>query len=235
MKTFHVFATVLLMMAASFAASAADQEPPHIAVEGEAEVLLEPDYIEWVVDIRTQNEVPKIAREVNKRIYDLLLDIADKAKIDEEDIVSGEPMVEQEFGPNSREKPDVEDYRTTNVHRRVTLVMREMDEFDDMLDAVHPLGVIYTVRRKSTKYDETVKRVEAMALKDARMKAVAQAAALGQNIGKAIEVEVSRYRDRSESWATFGPSEPDEVDDESADADGKIRVTSHANISFRLE
>ena len=216
----------------------ADQpEPPQIIVEGRSEVLLEPDYVEWVVDIRTRNEVPKIAREVNQRLFDLLMDIADKAKIDEKEINAGQPVVEQEFGQNSRTTPDIEDYRTTVVHRRVTLIMRDMDELDEMVDAVHPLGVIYTVRRKSSLHDETVRRVSQAALKEARTQAVEQAAALGQNIGKAIEVEVTRVAQHRGAGGLFGsgPAMSDEDDEVSAGPDGKVRIAAYAYARFRLE
>ncbi|MFK7789837.1 MAG: SIMPL domain-containing protein [Phycisphaeraceae bacterium] len=211
------------------------EESPKIVVEGEAEVLLEPDYIEWVVDIRTRDQVPKIARTVNNRILESLLDIADKADIGKKDIFYGDPMYEQEFGMNSRNEPDIEDYSRTEVYRRVVMIMRDMDELDEMIDAVQPLGVIYSIRRKSTLYDATVRRVKTQALKNARMKAIEQAAALGQNIGKAIDVDVSLYRKPTETWASFGPAEPVEVDDESADAAGKVRVVAYANVSFRLD
>lgn len=231
-----MYCCVALWMFATIApVLASDVEPPHITVDGGAEASLEPDYIEWVVDIRTRDKLPSIAREVNRAIFESLLKIADKADIDEKEITSGEPAYEQSF-EDGRDGPDLDRYIDTEVYRRVTLVMRDMDEFDEMLDAVHPLGVFYVVRRKSTKYEETVKRVEAAALKDARMKAVEQAAALGQNIGKAIEVDVSPHADQSSyDGGLFGLPEPIEEDDQAAGPDGKVHVRAYATVRFRLE
>ena len=210
--------------------------PPRIEVYGEAEALLEPDYIEWVVDIRTQDKVPKLAREVNDKLYELLLDIADQADIDEKDIVSGDPTYEQQFDEEREEEADISDYTGTEVYRRVTLVMRDMDELEEMIDAVHPLGVFYAVRRKSSRYDEVARRVEVAAIKEARMMAIEQAAALGQNIGKAIYVDVYHYSGSGGEGGLFGPPEkPIKDDPASAGPDGKIRVAAYADVIFRLE
>lgn len=233
MKTLNRWAVVVLLAWVALPVLAEDVEPPHIVVVGEAEELLEPDYIEWVVDIRTQDKLPRLAREVNDTIYESLLDIADKADIEEKEITSGEPAYEQLFRDSGSGKPDITGYTGTEVYRRVTLIMREMDEFDEMLDAVHPLGVLYVVRRKSTKYDEVAGRVDVAALKDARQKAVAQAAALGQNIGKAIEVEVTRQQ--SYEGGLFGDPPVIEEDDTSAGPEGKIRIKAFAYVRFRLE
>lgn len=233
MKMMNRWIVVVWVVLMAMPVWAVEVEPPQIAVDGDAEVLLEPDYIEWVVDIRTSDKVPKLAREVNDRIYESLIDIADKADIDAKEIVSGEPAYEQQFGQGGNGRPDMNRYIGTEVYRRVTLVMRDMDEFDEMLDAVHPLGVFYAVRRKSTKYEETVRRVEAAALKDARKKAIEQAAALGQNIGKAIEVDVARHQ--FTGGGLFGDPTPIEEDDNDAGPEGKIRVQAYAHVRFRLE
>lgn len=214
---------------------AEDVEPPHIAVEGEAEVLLEPNYIEWVVDIRTRDTLPGVARDANKRILESLLEIADKADINENDIVLGEPAYEQLFRDTDDDQPDITRYTGTEVYRRVTLVMRDMDEFDEMLDAVHPLGVFYAVHRKSTEYEETVKRVEAQALKDARMKAVSQAAALGQNIGRAMDVKVVLIDGEAGGHVFGSPPRPIEKDESSAGPNGKILLKAYADVRFRLD
>jgi len=104
-----------------------------------------------------------------------------------------------------------------------------------MLEAVHPLGVFDAVGRKSTQYEQAARRVKVEALKDARIKAVEQAAALGQNIGKAIEVEVSRHPILKDQGGLFGYPALFEYDDASAEPDGKIRVTAYADVRFRLE
>lgn len=235
MKFLQVLACVVVMMAVSVSVFADKEQPPKIVVEGEAEVLLEPDYIEWAVDIRTQDKVPKIARTVNESLFKALLEIAEKADIDDKDIAWGEPAYEQLFPENGQDSLDINRYIGTEVYRRVTLKMRDMDEFDEMLDAVHPLGVFYAVRRKSTQYGQVAKRVKAQAIKDARMKAIDQAAALGQNIGKAIDVEVTHHSHGGVGSALFGSIPPIEEDDTSAGPDGKIRVTAYATVRFRLE
>lgn len=235
MKRLAVWVCVLTAFSASVSASPDDEHPSKIVVVGAAEALLEPDYIEWVVDIRTRDEVPRIAREANHRIFELLLDIAKKANIDKSDISRGEVSYEQQFRVNSGNPPDIDDYSRTNVHRRVVLVMRDMDELDEMIDAVHPLGVIYAVHRKSSRYDETMRRIKAQALKDARQKAVEQATALGQNVGKAIDVEVTANPQTPRPWASFGSAEPVEVEERAADASGRVRLAAYAYVSFRLD
>lgn len=227
---------LVVLIACDSALAEEKDHPPRIEVYGEAEVLLEPDYIEWVVDIRTRDKVPKLAREVNDKLYETLQDIAGKADIDEKDIVTGEPVYEQEIDQVDEEKPDIDEYMGTEVYRRVTLVMRDMDELEEMIDAVHPLGVFYAVRRKSSRFNEVARRMEVAAIKNARKQAIEQAAALGQNIGKAIDVDVSHVSRGGGDGGLFGPSpKPIKDDPESAGPDGKVRVRAYAFVTFRLE
>jgi uncharacterized protein YggE len=172
MKRLHRWAVVVWVAVVAWPVCANEVEPPHIAVDAKVETFIEPDYIEWVVDIRTLDIVPEMARKVNNTIYESLLDIADKAGIDEKEIISGAPAYEQLFREGETDTPDITRYRGTEVYRRVTLVMSDMDEFEEMLDAVQPLGVFYAVRRKSTKYAESIRQVELAALKDARQTAI---------------------------------------------------------------
>lgn len=211
-------------------------QPSQITTWGESEVLLEPDYVEWVVLIQSQDKLPKLARAVNDEILESLLDIADQYDIDEEDISSGEPAYDQVFRDRDRGDTQISDYLATKVSRRVALVMREMDGADEMLEAVHSLGVIYVIRRKSTRYDEEVRRVKAQALKRARINAEEQAAALGQTIGKAILAEVYIRDNNNSEGGLFGPpDDPIEPDKSAADARGKIRIQAYADVSFLLE
>ncbi|MGB0767170.1 MAG: SIMPL domain-containing protein [Phycisphaeraceae bacterium] len=209
--------------------------PPNLEVYGEAEVVLEPDHIEWIIDIRTRDRLPKIARQVNDTLFDAVLKIADKADIDDRDIATGEPGYEQLFDEHADGRPAISDYIGTEVYRRVTLVMRDMDEFESMVDAVHPLGVFYAARRKSTRYDEAVGRVESLALEAARRRAVAQANALGQTLGKAIDVEVSHYNGGDEGGLFGPPPKPIEDDDTAAGPGGRVRVAAVAYVTFSLE
>lgn len=230
---------IAVVIVGSFALAEDKLLPPRIEVYGEAEALLEPDYIEWVVDIRTRDKVPKLAREVNDKLYESLMDIADQADIDEKDTVSGEPTYEQQFDEEREEQADMGEYTGTEVYRRVTMVMRDMDELEEMIDAVQPLGVFYAVRRKSSRYEEVARRVEVAAIKAARMMAIEQAAALGQNIGKAIYVDVYHYdgsgSERGQGGLFGPPDKPIEDDPSSAGPDGKIRLAAYADVIFRLE
>lgn len=239
MRALLGYMVVLVLISFSQPAlSQSGEQPPMIEVYGEAEVLLEPDYIEWVVVIRTNDKVPRLAREVNDALLKSVKEIAGKADIDEEDMVWGEPTYEQLFDADydSGEKADFNDYTGTEVTRRVTMVMREMDELQEMLDAVHPLGVFYAVRRKSTKYEEAAKEVELTALKAARARAVEQAAALGQKVGKAISVDVFVDDGEGDRGGLFGPpAKPIEDDDEASGPNGKVRVVAYADVIFRIE
>lgn len=208
---------------------------PTIDVVGKAEAVLEPDYIEWVVDIKTRDQVPKIAIQVNKTLLTDLMKIASDAGVDHADIVTGRAMVEQKHGDGEDGWRDGLDYVETRVRRRVTLRMNDMDAFEKTLDQVHGLGVVYAVRYKSSKYDEAVKRVQREALNDARRLATDQAEAIGQRIGPAVSVEVSRKYNSGGYGGLFG-SDDDQIEQDRSEAieDGKIHVSAYAYVTFKL-
>jgi uncharacterized protein YggE len=233
MKSFCLWACVVLL--AWSAAAQVDEPHDVIVVEGYAKASLEPDYAEWTVQIVTRDKAPKLALQVNDALMQSLLKIAKSADVDEKDIVKGRPIVEQVFGESQDDNEAFGPYEATRVERRVTLTMRDLDEFDDALVAIHQLGVAYQVKYKSSEYDKTLAKVKREALLDAKKQAEDQADALGQDIGPAVRVHVIQgYPDGG--GGLFGDDDwRDESDPGAAGPDGKVRVEAYADAEFKLE
>lgn len=226
---------VLLASWAWTAAGQAQAPRDVIAVEGYARATLEPDYAEWTVQIVTRDKAPKIALEVNDAVLQSLLKIAKSADIDETDIAKGRAAVEQEFRDAQNDDADFGPYEATRVERRVTLVMRELKEFEDALIAIHQLGVVYSVRYKSSAYENTVAKVKREALLDAKRQAEEQANAIGQDVGPAVRVDVVQGYP-GVGGGLFGEEDwREDVDPEAAGPDGKVRIEAYADAEFKLE
>lgn len=228
-------ATVFCVLIMAIPALAEKEQPPKIVVEGEAQVMLEPDYIEWVVLVKTIDLSPAVALETNERMLEALLKIAKGVDIDKEDISSGRPLVKQQYG-QLRGRESEGPYEGTEVTRRVTLLMREMDELENLLPQLHGLGLKYVMRYQSTKYEQAIRQAKAAALEHAKEIAIQQAKVIGQKIGPALRVEVVQdYPDRGIGSLFAGIDEPIEFEYSSAEDDGKIHVRAYAAIEFSLE
>ena len=238
MRLLSVLVCAVLTVLPGLSTAAQDEEGDVIDVVGRAHAVLEPDYVEWTVQIKTKDKLPKLALEVNDAILQALLKIAKSARVDEKDITQGLPAVEQYFGVRNHGGPEADEYKETHVERRVTFKMRDMDEFEEALDAIHTLGVVYQVKYKSSAYDKTLAKVKRDALLDAKAQATDLAGALGQKIGPAVSVEVKQDYITYRGGLFGGPDDHDWRDDEdrkAADADGKIHVLAYAYVDFKLE
>ena len=228
----------VMVAMACLSTSAQDEEGDVIDVIGRAHAVLEPDYIEWTVEITTKDKLPKLALEVNDAVLQSLLKIAKSAKVEEKDITQGLPAVEQYFGVRNHGGPEADEYKETHVKRRVTFNLRDLDEFEEALDAIHGLGVVHQIKYKSSAYDKTLAKVKRDALLDAKAQATDLAGALGQKIGPAVSVEVSQEYDTYRG-GLFGDSDDgdwrDDEDRKAAGADGKIHVLAYAYVDFKLE
>ena len=203
-------------------------------VVGEAEAVLEPDYIEWVVDIRTENKSPKSALDINDTMLEKLMDVVDDADIDSKDIVAGQPEIKQVFLRGSSKISSIENYQSTLVHRRVTFHLRDLDEMPDLLIALHELGLPYSMAFKSSAFEKTWQALKLDAIKHAKSLAAEQAAVLGQTIGPATELEVGPHYSRTARGGLFADDHEERVDMSVAGPDGKVRLRVYAIATFRL-
>ena len=210
-----------------------EQTSRQIYVTGEAKATLDPDYAEWVLDIKTVDKHPRLALDVNDTLIESIKEIAKKSDIDEEDLVTGLPMIERVESERSRLLAE-DNYVHTEVRRVVTLRLRDLEEFKELLDAVHNLGVNYSIAYRSSRFDEVWAGVKEAAIKDAKAKAIKQAGVLGQEIGSMVSLAVSPH------WilygqGLFGSPDEDEQVDQVAGADGKIHLTAYADVTFELK
>ncbi len=235
MKTMRGLLAGLFVMVASVSVLAEDALPPQIVVKGEAEILLEPDYIEWVVLVKASDLSPEVAFKTNERLLEALREIAKDVDINAADISAGRALVEQRYS-EERGRDSKGQYAGTDVTRRVTLLMRDMDKLEEMLPQLGNLGLSYLMRYRSTKYDQAIRQVKIEALKQAQQIAIEEAAVIGQKIGPALHVEVQQdYPNRGVGSLFAGIDEPIEFDYSSAEQDGKIHVSAYAEVEFSLE
>lgn len=237
MKRACVLLCCLLFAVVSGAAWGEETARPSIEVLGTAEAVLEPDYIEWAVDLQTNHEDPKAALDENELMIAKLKKIMKGVDVNKLDIEIGRPVVKQNMRQPGSKWVNKIDYIDTQVNQLVVFRLRDLDEFTDTLVAVHGLGMRYYSAYKSSAYEQTGDRLEAAALKQAKRRATDQAQVLGQQVGPAVLVDVS-YRSPSFSGGLFADDsapEPFEDDPGVAGKDGRVHVKAYAYVTFELK
>eukprot|EP00752_Nemacystus_decipiens_P017086 g15303.t1 len=168
-----------------------------IYVAGSSEIILQPDYVEWKIDMRDSDPDPVKSKAMNDERYKAVLELAEDLDIVQEDIVIGEVSI---YKTTKKNKDGEYVFAGYVVKREMVLVQRELDDFDEMLARLAEFKVEFNISYGSTKLREAKRKAQLQAVETAREKAEALAGVLGQ---KPIDVRVDRdpaVEDYDFSW-----------------------------------
>lgn len=180
-----------LVLTMSFAAHSGAQlngdSPPRIFVQGSAEVEADPDYIEWTITLTDEDPSALEAKKMNDARYQAVLEIADDLDIERDDAIAGLVSLNKTYHEDERgRRTGFKGYR---VYRSVTLIQRDMEEFDKMLEELVEAQAEFNVQFGSSKIQEMKKKARQLAVRNAKEKAQAMAGELNQRIGRPLVIE----------------------------------------------
>lgn len=186
MRLFNIFTFSSVLILALCAMSAFAEEPPRtIFVSGTADVEVEPDFINWEVDLRDSDLDPLKAKAQNDERYKALLKLAKDLDIEPRDVVIGEVSIDKVFERNQDKEYVFTGYV---VARQIVVIQREFEDFDEMLQRLAGFKAEFHVSYGSTKVHEMKRKAQLAAVATAREKAVAIAAVLGQRVGRPLSI-----------------------------------------------
>lgn len=208
----------------------AEEESRTIYVAGTSEIILQPDYVEWEVELRDRDLDPVKAKAMNDERYQAVLKLAKDLDIDKDDVVIGEVSIYKTTKKNEDGEYVFAGYV---VKREMVLIQRELEDFDEMLARLAQFKVEFEISYGSTKLRETKRKAQLAAVKAAREKAEELAGVLGQKVGRPLYI--------GDYDTTFGFDLNDALSNTSsggADRDGtrygSIAVRSGVEIRFEL-
>lgn len=204
----------------------AEPEPRTIWVIGKAEIEVEPKYIEWHLDLTDKDADPVKAKEVNDARFKALLGLTKKLDIEKKDVVVGQVEIKRLYKRDSNRNLVFDRYTVT---RLLKVKQRDRETFDEMLSKLAEQKIEFEISYGSDELDEIKRKVHLAAVKEAYETAQALAGALGQKVGRPLEIDDYGSSRGGSAGDLFGSDEAEEQAQY-----GSLEVTAGVEIRFEL-
>lgn len=165
------------------------QEPSvrSVSVSGTAETKTAPDHIVWHLSLTDTDKAVLTAKTSSDSKVKSVLALREKLEIAEGDMETGHVSVSREYERDQHGRRT--DFKHFVVSRGITIRQRDLKRFDEYLDAlVSSAEMEVSFSFESSRIHEVRAETRLRAVKAARDKAVAMAAAAGAGIGRVLTI-----------------------------------------------
>lgn len=204
-----------------------------VTVSGAAEILTAPDTFELTIGFDVQDDSLNKVRDESRRRAAALLAVAAKHQIPDCDVQTQDLSLQPRY--DSYEHRKIVGYTAS---RGLVLTLRNIDSVEDVLYDMLAAGANRVDRVQFHSSAAREKRAEArvLAVKAAREKAEAMAAALGQTVGEPLRIEEGASEGSWRSPTTLNYALSNETVPHVSDtvATGKIQVQASVAVTFAL-
>jgi len=222
------------------------QEEGRITVTGEADVRVVPDEVVLMLGVETDDLDLSVAKAENDARMSRVIAAAEDAGLPDNLIRTDYLGIEPRYDFDGRKRIFLGYW----VRRSVSLTLRDIDAFEELLSTVLAVGANYVhgINFRTTELRTHRDRARSLALEAARQKAEMMAGELGHEVGRTVLIR----EDRSGWWSSYGgwwgggrgaymsqnvvqnaPGGGETSD--GATAPGQISVTAHVSITFELQ
>jgi uncharacterized protein len=173
---------------------------PAITVSGKAEIHVAPDEVVFSLNVTKTNKDLQIAKRLNDESVAKILELTKRFSVLPQNIKTDYISVQMKYESvrNAKTKIFDEDgdeigkriFKGYEVSKTVTIRLTDISRFEDFFDEILKTGLseVNSVKFETSKLRENRDKVRELAMKAAKEKATAMAAAIGQTIGKAITI-----------------------------------------------
>jgi uncharacterized protein YggE len=222
-----------------------------ITVTGTADVQVAPDEALFSIDVTKTNKDLQAAKRLNDESVGKLLELSRRFSISAQNVQTSQITVDMKYesirDPKTRVFSDDGDeigkrvFRGYEVSKTVTVRLTDLSRFEQFFAEVLQTGVsaVNSVTFETSKLREHKDKAREMAMKAAKEKASAMAAAVNQTIGRAIRVTegtvgspmaANNYSSNSNAIGTGGVFTESLV----TFAPGAIKIGAQVTVSFLL-
>ena len=249
MKRSTILIVILLCLASSSSAQEIDKLPV-ITVTGTADVQVAPDEALFSIDVTKTNKDLQAAKRLNDESVGKLLELSRRFSISAQNVQTSQITVDMKYesirDARTRIVSDDGDeigkrvFRGYEVSKSVTVRLTDLSRFEEFFAAVLQTGVsaVNSVTFETSKLRENKDKAREMAMKAAKEKATAMAAAVNQTIGRAVKITEGNvggqtFANYSANSNAIGTAE---VFTESlvTFAPGAIKIGAQVTVSFVL-
>ena len=132
-----------------------------------------------------------MAKVRNDARYESPLEIADDLDIEPADIIAGTLSVNRTYHVADRGRRG--EFKGYMVRRTAALILRDFDDFDELLGKLAGSGLEFSIEYSSTQIHTMKREARLEAVRIGREKAVEMAQVLGMAVGRPIEISI-QYR-----------------------------------------
>lgn len=160
-----------------------------ISVIGEAEMSVSPDNAVFTLEVVNLDKDLSVAKRVNDDSVAKVLAAAANHKVDSKDIQTDSLTISPKYR-SLKASQSATEFVGYEVTKRILVTMRDLKQLDSFMASVIAAGVnkVVSVDFGDSQYRLHQEQVRAMAVKNAKEKAVAYAQQLGQKVGRAYSI-----------------------------------------------
>jgi uncharacterized protein len=250
MKRSTILIVILLCLASSSSAQEIDKLPV-ITVTGTADIQVAPDEALFSIAVTKTNKDLQAAKRLNDESVGKLLEVSRRFSISPQNVQTSQITVDMKYesirDAKTRVFSDEGDeigkrvFRGYEVSKTVSVRLTDLSRFEEFFAEVLETGVsaVNSVTFETSKLRENKDKAREMAMKAAKEKASAMAAAVNQTIGRAIKVTEgtvggptfpNNYSSNSNTIGTGGVFTESLV----TFAPGAIKIGAQVTVSFLL-
>ncbi len=249
MKRSTILLVILLCSAFSSSAQEIDKLPV-ITVTGTAEVQIAPDEAVFSIDVAKTDKDLAVAKRLNDESVGKILELTRHFSISPQNVQTAQIAVDMKYesirdGKTRVLNDDGDEigkrvFRGYEVSKSVTVRLTDLSRFEEFFAGVLQTGVsaVNSVKFETSKLRENKDKAREMAMKAAKEKATAMAAAVNQSIGRAIKITegnvggqtFANYSSNSNATGTAGVFAESLV----TFAPGAIKIEAQVTVSFLL-
>ena len=241
----HVLLSTILIVSACPGMTMAADQPQVIVVSGTGEVGVEPDEVVLTMRVEKFDRDLQVAKRMNDDSVENILALTRRFSIPARDVQTNQVSMDIVRDPPSKQSLAMDDgLRRTGalrgylVSKTIVVKLGDIARFEPFYAEILTTGVseVANIELGTSRLREHRDTARTMAMKAAREKAVAMTAAIGQTIGKAVQVT----EDDAASMRIYNMSANSSaaVDGFSGDAahfaPGAIKIKASVKVSFEL-
>ena len=211
-----------------------EAEPRLITVTGEGEVKVMPDEAVFTLGIETSDKDLGAAKSANDARIRQVLDLADKAGIDPQDVQTDHLNIE----PRYRDGYEQRDFIAYFVRKNVVIRLKDLSKYESFFGQVLQLGVnyVYGINFQISEPRKYKDQARLQAIRAAQDKATSLASQLNQDVGqpyKIVEDQETLGAWNQSRGAMMMPMDSGGTGGPTI-APGQILVTARVTVSFEL-
>lgn len=232
-----VFLSVVMLLALTNMAQAADEAVRSISVTGTVQKKIAPDQVVWRISLTDTDKDLQAAKAANDENVKAVLALRRELGIIEGDLETGQVSIQREYERDSRGQRGA--FKHFAVRRNITIRQRELKRFDEYLDSlVASADMEVDFSFESSKMQDIRAETRLQALVAAKKKAQAMAEVVGARLGKVLTInEHSENRGFANPYsnAAFVHSTPSVDSASDTFVPGAISVSMTVYVVFELE